>query len=88
MMRITLKLLGPFRSCGAEPDNSGARTIELAPGAQLGDALMHAALPADVPRIVLLNGVQQRDNPQLNAGDCITVFPPIAGGSAGKAWIH
>ncbi len=85
---VKLKLLGPFRSSAGESRADGSRTFELAPGARLGDALMCAELPADVPRVVLLNGVQRSDNPALDDDDCITVFPPIAGGSAEKAWIH
>jgi len=88
MLQITLKLLGPFRSCAEKSGNNGVRTIELAPGSRLGDALMGAALPVDVPRVVLLNGTQRSDDPQLEDGDSITVFPPIAGGCPDKAWTH
>ncbi|MBM4310304.1 MAG: MoaD/ThiS family protein [Deltaproteobacteria bacterium] len=88
MIHVTIKRLGPFRSLAGVSGADGARTVELAPGACLGDALLCAELPADVPRIVLLNGTQRSDDPQLNDGDIITVFPPIAGGSAGKAWIQ
>ena len=86
MARVTLKLLGPFRGCTAACGNDGSITIELGDGARLGDALLRAALPADVPRIVLLNGQQRSDDPQLDDGDVITVFPPIAGGCPEAAW--
>ncbi len=88
MLHITLKLLGPFGSLPGASNTDGARTITLAPESRLGDALLCAELPADVPRIVLLNGTQRNDDPQLDDGDIITVFPPIAGGASVKAWIH
>jgi molybdopterin converting factor small subunit len=82
MPRITLKLLGPFRSLATGADSEGASHLELATGALLSDALQHVSLPSDVPRVVLLNGIQHDDDPPLAEGDTITIFPPIAGGCA------
>jgi len=82
MLHITLKLLGPFRSLATGADTEGAYHLELAPGTLLSDALRRVPLPADVPRVVLLNGLQHDDDPQLTDGDTLTVFPPIAGGCA------
>ena len=79
MIHVTRKLLGPFRIFSAAADTDGAEHLELAPCARLSEALS-IALPPDAPRVVLLNGVQHEDNPQLGDGDVITVFPPIAGG--------
>ena len=79
MIHVTRKLLGPFRIFAAAADTDGAEQLELAPGARLSAAL-GTALPPDAPRVVLLNGVQHEDDPQLGDGDVITVFPPIAGG--------
>ena len=79
MIHVTRKLLGPFRMFAAAADTDGAEQLELAPGARLSEAL-GIALPPDAPRVVLLNGVQHEDDPQLGDGDVITVFPPIAGG--------
>ncbi len=79
MIHVTRKLLGPFRIFAAAADTDGAEQLELAPCARLSEAL-GLALPPDAPRVVLLNGVQHDDDPQLSDGDVITVFPPIAGG--------
>jgi len=79
MIHVTRKLLGPFRMFAPAADTDGAEHLELAPCARLREAL-DIALPPDTPRIVLLNGVQHEDDPQLSDGDVITVFPPIAGG--------
>ncbi len=88
MPHVTIKLLGPFRFPVSTSDTDGARTLALAPDARLADALLRVELPVDVPRVVLLNGVQRNDDPQLEDGDSITVFPPIAGGCPEKVWIH
>ena len=80
MRHVTFKLLGPFRSLAAGADASGGQSLALEPGMRLSAALMKIALPEDVPRIVLLNGVQHDNDPQLADGDIVTVFPPIAGG--------
>ena len=84
MIHVIRKLLGPFRMfvCAADPD--GEEQLELAPGTRLSEALQSAALPSAAPRVVLLNGVQHENDPQLNDGDVITVFPPIAGGCPGN----
>ena len=83
MIHITLKLLGPFRSFAEEADADGAQILALEPGARLSEALQCAALPEEVPRVVLVNGVQCGDDPRLAEGDLVTVFPPIAGGCRG-----
>jgi len=87
MIHITLKLLGPFRSLAVGADIDGAQQLVLAPGACLGEALLSAPLSDDVPRVVLVNGVQHDEDLPLSDGDVITVCPPIAGGcleSAGR----
>jgi len=80
MIHITLTFLGPFRSLAVGADTDGVQKIAIEPGARLSEVLLSAPLPDDVPRVVLLNGVQHDDDPQLSNGDVITVFPPIAGG--------
>ncbi len=80
MIHITLKLLGPFRSLAGGADADGAKNIAIDPGVRLSAALLSVPLPDDVPRVVLLNGVQHDDDPQLSDDDVITIFPPIAGG--------
>jgi molybdopterin converting factor small subunit len=79
-IHITLKLLGPFRSCADVSAKDGVQQLEIAPEVRLSEALLAARLPADVPRVVLLNGAQRSDDPLLQDGDTVTIFPPIAGG--------
>jgi molybdopterin converting factor small subunit len=83
MIHVTLKLLGPFRSLVAGADSDGGKIFAFEPGTLLSEALLNVSLPEDVPRVVLLNGVQQGDDPPLDDGDVITIFPPIAGGCSG-----
>jgi molybdopterin converting factor small subunit len=84
MIHVTRKFLGPFRTLVSTAIPDGAEQLELPPGARLSEALQSTALPPDAPRVVLLNGVQHEDDPQLGDGDVITVFPPIAGGCPEK----
>src|SRR5207244_10843625 len=39
------------------------------------------AIPADLSRVVLINGHDVDDDVQLRTGDVVDVFPPLAGGS-------
>jgi len=80
MIHVTLKFLGPFRSLVAGADTDGEKSFVFEPGALLSEALLSVPLPDDVPRVVLLNGVQHGDDPPLDDGDVVTIFPPIAGG--------
>ena len=43
------------------------------------------AIPAELSRIVLVNGHDVGDAATLHAGDVVDVFPPLAGG-AGTRW--
>jgi len=83
MIHVTFKLLGPFRSLVAGADTDGEKIFVFESGALLSEALLSVPLPEDVPRVVLLNGVQNGDDPLLDDGDVITIFPPIAGGCQG-----
>jgi molybdopterin converting factor small subunit len=37
-------------------------------------------VPDDLPRIVLVNGQYASEDSLLNAGDIVSVFPPLIGG--------
>jgi len=44
------------------------------------DVLTRLSLPAELPKILLVNGVKSSDEATLKDGDILSVFPPLGGG--------
>lgn len=58
----------------------GAARVEVAEGATLGDLLRGLRVPAELPRLLLVNGREAAPGDRLQAGDVVTILPPLAGG--------
>ncbi|MBW2147670.1 MAG: MoaD/ThiS family protein [Deltaproteobacteria bacterium] len=54
--------------------------IETNDGIRVEDILNHLKIPDDLPKIILLNGINSNREESLKEGDVISIFPPIAGG--------
>jgi molybdopterin synthase sulfur carrier subunit len=54
--------------------------VNIPSGSTLQDLARSLSLPEDLVKIVFVNGVQQKLSYQLQAGDQVGMFPPIAGG--------
>jgi sulfur carrier protein len=79
-MNITLKLFATFREYLPEGNNGHACNLEV-PDASPVDAIMNQIqLPKDIPKIILINGIQKTASELLKDGDTLSIFPPIAGG--------
>jgi molybdopterin converting factor small subunit len=59
-----------------------AANMELPDGATVGDLVQMLAIPDDLPRVTLVNGRNAELDQRLLSGDVVTLFPPLAGGSA------
>ena len=55
--------------------------LELPEGSAVRDALARLGIPADVSRILVLDGKVTTEDAVLRAGQMLGVFPPLAGGS-------
>lgn len=54
--------------------------VAMPPGSNLGDLVDRLSLPRDLVKIAFVNGRHQDLNYQLQPGDQVGMFPPIAGG--------
>lgn len=54
--------------------------VDLEPSATVRGLMERLSIPAEMSRIVLVNGREAEDDAQLEAGDVVDVFPPLAGG--------
>lgn len=55
------------------------RTYELADGTTIADVIEMLGLP-DQPRITFVNGRHAEESAQLQEGQRLAIFPPVAGG--------
>jgi len=78
-MKITLKLFASLRE-HLKKHSNGACDINLQEHATVQDVLASLHIPDDIPKIILINGVQKSEIDMLHDGDTLSVFPPIAGG--------
>ncbi len=63
------------------PDGgAGGTALDLPDGATVDDALRRLAIPADLPRLLLVNGRDVAADHALRAGDVLSIIPPLAGG--------
>lgn len=83
IMVIKLKLFAGLRRY-LDVGLDGGREFELAPGASVLDLLNQVPLPLEEVHLTLVNGIHHPVDGlgalQLNEGDVVGVWPPIAGG--------
>lgn len=56
--------------------------IEIKDGATVRDVMNQLGIPPELPNILLVNGRQVPDATVLKDGETLSIFPPLAGGSA------
>lgn len=78
-MKITLKLFATLRD-HIKNHRNGTCEVALQEAATVQDVLASFRIPEDIPKIILINGVQKASCDELHDGDTLSVFPPIAGG--------
>ena len=81
MIKIEIRLFATL-SAYVPGGEGNTATIELPDGATVGELVQTLAIPDDLPRITLVNGRDVESEDRLNAGDIVSLFPPLAGGGA------
>ena len=84
-MRIEVQLHATLATFLPSGSRDGVAVLELPEGATVGDVVRRLAIPAELSRIVLVNGHDVEDDAALHPGDTLDVFPPLAGG-ASRGW--
>ena len=89
MMNVTVRLYANLpqhvRKSILNEQSNGIRAgdpieIALPSGSTLGDLVATLSLPEDLVKITFVNGVVRNLDHQLQPGDQVGMFPPIAGG--------
>ncbi len=79
-MNIKLKLFATFREYLPEGNDGHSCMMDVSDGARVDAIIKQVKLPEDIPKIILINGIQKSATEILKDGDTLSIFPPIAGG--------
>jgi molybdopterin converting factor small subunit len=79
-VRVEVRLfatLAPYLPAGSR---DGAAFVDVPDGETARELARRLRIPADLDRVLLVNGVDAEPDRPLRDGDVLTVFPPLAGG--------
>lgn len=62
------------------PQRQKAFNLKLDTGTSIGMLLSILKISPEIPKIILVNGKQAKDETSLSDGDEVVIFPPTAGG--------
>jgi sulfur carrier protein ThiS len=80
-VRVEVQLFATLAAFLPPLSREGAATLDVPPGSTVHDLLQRLGIPTDLERVALVNGGEAAPERALSAGDVVTVFPPLAGGS-------
>ena len=78
-MKVKIKLFATLRKYIKESD-VGTCILELPESIKVQEVMDMLNIPGDIPKIILINGIQKGLEDMLKDEDTLSVFPPIAGG--------
>ena len=79
-MKIEVKLFANFREYLPPGSEKYSCFLEMEEGTTVGQVLQKLNIPDSIPLVTLVNGLHRDVGDLLQAGDALSVFPPIAGG--------
>jgi len=79
-MKIEVKLFANFREYLPPGSEKYSCFLEMEEGTTVGQVLQKLNIPDSIPLVTLVNGLHRDVGDSLQAGDALSVFPPIAGG--------
>ncbi|MCP4717506.1 MAG: MoaD/ThiS family protein [Deltaproteobacteria bacterium] len=84
-MQIELKLFMRFKQYLPAGGENGIAQHEIADESTFKDLLDNIGMPVEEDKIIVINGISHKQGEeanvlQLNDGDTVAIFPPIAGG--------
>lgn len=79
-MRIEVKLFANFREFLPPGAHGYAVSLEVKGGATVGEVLENLKISKTIPMLILVNGIHRKFEDELNPGDSVSLFPPVAGG--------
>jgi molybdopterin converting factor small subunit len=81
-VRVEVRLFANLAAYLPEGASGSAAILAVPDGATVGEVLTVLAIPAELPRLLLVNGSDVEPQHRLAAGDVVSVLPPLVGGRA------
>ena len=79
-MKVQVQLFASMKEFLPGNGDYSSCQVTLEEGARVKHLLERLAIPVDLPKIVLINGLTVKPDKELKEGDTIHIFPPITGG--------
>jgi len=79
-MEIEVRLFANLAKLLPPGSQNKRAKMDVKEGATVDDLLNMLNVTQKITNIIMINGIQQGRETQLNEGDTVSIFPPIAGG--------
>lgn len=79
-MKVEVRLFANLAKLLPPGSQKKRATIAVKKGTTVHELLDRLNIPPKITNIIMINGVHQDRKAELNEGDVVSVFPPIAGG--------
>jgi sulfur carrier protein ThiS len=83
-MKITFKLFATLTDYLPAERKHNAVALDIDPGTTIADIVARFSLPPKLVHLVLVNGIYveppKRATREMNDGDVLAIWPPVAGG--------
>jgi molybdopterin converting factor small subunit len=80
LMKIEVKLFANFREFLPPESNGYSVFLDVETGTTIGRVLEILKIPESIPMLTLVNGIHRKFEDTMQAGDVLSLFPPVAGG--------
>ena len=79
-MEVKVKLFSTLRDYLPKDSDGKSCQIEIDEKTTIEQILTQMNVPEEIPKIILVNGLQGSTDQTLKDGDVLSIFPPVAGG--------
>lgn len=80
-MKVEVKLFATLAMYLPSGEQGGSAIIEVPDGSNVSQVIHRLGIPDEIPRVILINGLDGDSEQSLCDGDTLSVFPPLAGGA-------
>lgn len=79
-MEVKVKLFATLRDYLPKNSDGKSFQLEIDEKTTINQIITQLEIPEEIPKIILVNGLQGSIDQTLKDGDVLSIFPPVAGG--------
>jgi molybdopterin converting factor small subunit len=79
-MQVKVKLFATLRDYLPKNSDGKSCQMEIDEKTTITQIIKKLKIPDEIPKIILVNGLQGSPDQTLNDSDVLSIFPPVAGG--------